>query len=160
MGREAGLPSGAFPDAGRHRFGQLRLPSIVRRGTKIGFRRKGGKMRRPLFLIGLTVALLAGTTGIAGADPVHHFGTFEVECGADVVELTEKPAQGSAQIVAINGEPSTGVVVLMGVVVTVEGVGIVEEFHKPYTTRQAVTVCTQHPEPGVTVVTEFLITPR
>jgi hypothetical protein len=46
------------------------------------------------------------------------------------------------------------------VVVTVEGVGVVEEFHKPFSSNQDVTVCTQNPEPGVTVVTEFLIRPR
>jgi hypothetical protein len=76
-----------------------------------------------------------------------------------VLELTEKPASGSAQVVAINGEPTNAVTVLMGVVVTVDGV-VVEEFHKPFSSNQTVTVCTQNPEPGVTVVTEFLITPR
>jgi hypothetical protein len=90
----------------------------------------------------------------ASADPVQHFGTFEVQCGSDVLELTEKPAMGSAQVVAINGEPTNAVTVLMGVIVTVEGVGVVEEFHKPISSNQDVTVCTQNPEPGVTVVTD------
>ena len=117
-------------------------------------------MRRPLSIAAITVGLLWATFGTASADPVNHFGTFEVRCGNDVLELTEKPASGSAQVVAINGEPTNAVTVLMGVVVTVEGVGVVEEFHKPFTENQHVTVCTQNPEPGVTVVTEFLITPR
>lgn len=115
-------------------------------------------MRHPLALAGSILALLLGTSGIASADPVQHFGTFEVQCGSDVLELTEKPAMGSAQVVAINGEPTNSVVILMGVVVT--GVGVVEEFHKPFSSNQDVTVCTQNPEPGVTVVTEFLVTPR
>ena len=117
-------------------------------------------MRRPLSIAAITVGLLCATFGTASADPVNHFGTFEVQCGSDVLELTEKPASGSAQVVAINGEPTNAVTVLMGVVVTVEGVGVVEEFHKPFSSNHDVTVCTQNPEPGVTVVTEFLITPR
>ena len=67
---------------------------------------------------------------------------------------------GSAQVVAINGEPTNAVVVLMGVVVTVDGIGVVEEFHKPFSSNQDVVTCTQNPEPGVTVVTEFLVTPH
>jgi hypothetical protein len=47
-----------------------------------------------------------------------------------VLELVGKPGLGT-QVVAINGEPTNAVTVLMGVVVTVEGVGVVEEFHKP-----------------------------
>src|SRR5919108_5513542 len=117
-------------------------------------------MRHALALAGLTVVCLFATAGTASGDPVQHFGTFEVQCGTDVLVLTEKPAMGSAQVVAINGEPTNAVVVLMGVVVTVEGVGVVEEFHKPFSSNQTTTVCTQNPEPGVTVVTEFLITPR
>ena len=116
-------------------------------------------MRRALAWSTLTVVLLFATSGIASADPVKPFGTFEVQCGNDVLELVGKPGS-AAQIVAINGEPTNAVIVLMGVVVTVEGVGVVEEFHKPFTSNQDVTVCTQNPEPGVTVVTEFLITPR
>jgi len=117
-------------------------------------------MRPRLAGIGSAVVLFFVTSGLATADPVQHFGTFEVQCGGDVLELTQKPAMGSAQVVAINGEPTNAVTVLMGVVVTVAGVGVVEEFHKPFSSNQDVTVCTQHPEPGVTVVTEFLITPR
>jgi hypothetical protein len=116
-------------------------------------------MRRPLSIAAITVGLLFATFGIASADPVNPFGTFEVQCGNDVLELVGKPGSGS-QVVAINGEPTNAVIVLMGVVVTVEGEGVVEEFHKPFTENQRVTVCTQNPEPGVTVVTQFLITPR
>jgi hypothetical protein len=103
---------------------------------------------------GSAVILLFATSGIASADPVQHFGTFEVQCGSDVLELTEKPAMVSAQVVAMNGEPTNAVTVLMGVIVTVEGVGVVEEFHKPFSSNQDVTVCTQNPEPGVTIMTE------
>jgi hypothetical protein len=119
-------------------------------------------MRRTFAWATITVFLLFATSDIASADPVNHFGTFEVQCGNDVLELTEKPAMGSAQVVAINGEPTNAVVVLMGVIVivTVDGIGVVEEFHKPFSSDQTVTVCTQNPEPGVTVVTEFLITPQ
>ena len=116
-------------------------------------------MRRSLVLAGSVVVLLLATAGIASADPVQAFGTFEVQCGNDVLELVGKPGLG-AQVVAINGDPTNAVTVLMGVVVTVEGVGVVEEFHKPFNSNQTVTVCTQNPEPGLTVVTEFLITPR
>lgn len=117
-------------------------------------------MTRIFALTTVALVLFVATAGMAAADPVNHFGTFEVQCGNDVLELTEKPAMGSAQVVAINGEPTNAVVVLMGVVVTVDGVGVVEEFHKPFSANQPVTICTQNPEPGVTVVTEFLITPQ
>jgi hypothetical protein len=115
-------------------------------------------MLRPLSIAAITVGLLFATFGTASADPVNPFGTFEVQCGNDVLELVGKPGLGS-QVVAINGEPTNAVTVLMGVVVTVEGV-VVEEFHKPFTDNQRVTRCTQNPEPGMTVETEFLITPR
>jgi hypothetical protein len=107
----------------------------------------------------VVVGLFVATAGTATADPINNFGTFEVQCGNDVLELVGKPGLG-AQVVAINREPTNAVTVLMGVVVTVEGVGVVEEFHKPFAENQQVTVCTQNPEPGVTVVTEFLITPQ
>jgi hypothetical protein len=69
-------------------------------------------MRRAVVSAGLLVVVLFATTGVASADPVQHFGTFEVQCGNDVLELVGKPGLG-AHAVAINGEPTNAVTVLM-----------------------------------------------
>lgn len=63
-------------------------------------------MRRILAGAGIAIVLFFATSGLGTADPMQHFETFEVQCGGDVLELTEKPAMGSAQVVAINGEPT------------------------------------------------------
>jgi hypothetical protein len=103
------------------------------------------------------VFLALGTTA-ASADPVQHFGTFTVQCGDDTLVLVGKP--GSSTVVTINGQPSTSVSILMGITVTVNGV-VVEEFHKPFTQNQDVTICSDvDPGPGVSVVAEVLNTPR
>jgi hypothetical protein len=111
--------------------------------------------------VGLTtLGLMAVTVGAGSAiaDPVQHFGTFTIQCGADTLVIVSKP--GSSNVVTINGVPTNSVSILMGIVVTVDGV-VVEEFHKPYTEKQDVTICTEvDPGPGVTVVAEVLNTPR
>ena len=71
--------------------------------------------------------------------------------------IVSKP--GSSNVVTFDGQPSTSVSILQGITVTVDGV-VVEEFHKPFTSHQDVTVCTESPEPGVLVVLETILTPR
>jgi hypothetical protein len=51
------------------------------------------------------------------------------------------------------GQPSTSVSILKGLTVTVDGV-VVEEFHKPFTSHQDVTVCTEVSPPGELVVVD------
>jgi hypothetical protein len=117
-------------------------------------------LKRPVAaaLTGLTLMTFALAAGPASADPTQHFGTFTIQCGTETLVIVSKP--GSSNVVTVNGMPSNSVSILKGIVVTVNGV-VVEEFHKPYTAHQDVTICTEvDPGPGVTVVAEVLNTPR
>lgn len=116
------------------------------------------KRRAAVGLAGLAFGSFSVGAGPAGADPVQHFGTFTIQCGADTLVIVSKP--GSSNVVTVNGVPSNSVSILMGIVVTVNGT-VVEEFHKPYTRHQDVTICTEvNPGPGISVVAEVLNTPR
>ncbi len=117
------------------------------------------KRRAMVALACLTLAILAVGAGGANADPVQHFfGTFAIQCGSDTLVLVAKP--GSSKVVTINGIPSNSVAILMGEIVTVDGV-VVQEFHKPYTENQDVTTCIDLTTgPGITAVYELLITPE
>lgn len=105
------------------------------------------------------IAILATVVGLlvaptASADPVRHFDTFFIECGGQQFELVLKP--GSSNFVG-----STSVSILMGFTVIDNATGaVVDEFHKPFTEHQDVTVCEDRNEPGVTVLVELLNTPR
>ena len=89
-------------------------------------------MRVVLCLAALVCLVLAPT---ASADPVRHFGTFVIECAGEQFELVGKP--GSSNFV-----DSTSVSILMGITVTDIATGeVLEEFHKPYTRNQDVTIC-------------------
>lgn len=115
------------------------------------------KRRVAVALISLTLVTLAVGAGSAFADPVRPFDTFTIQCGSDTLVIVSKP--GSSNVVTINGVPTNSVSILMGIIVTVNGV-VVEEFHKPYTRNQDVTICTEvDPGPGITVVVEVLNTP-
>lgn len=106
------------------------------------------------------IACLAAVVGLlvtptASADPVRHFDTFFIECGGQQFEIVAKP--GSSNFVA-----STSVSILMGFTVIDTATGaVLDEFHKPFTDHQDVTVCRDlSAEAGVTVVVELLNTPR
>jgi hypothetical protein len=91
----------------------------------------------------------------ANADPVQHFGTFVIECDGEQFELVGKP--GSSNFV-----DSTSVSILMGVTVIDTATGeVLDEFHKPYTEHQDVTICQDITaiEDGLTVIVEALNTP-
>ena len=63
-------------------------------------------------------------------------------------------------VVSVNGVPSTSVSILMGITVTTSGV-VVTEFHKPFTQKQEVQICTEiDPGADTTIVLEVLNTPR
>ena len=96
-------------------------------------------------------------TATASADPTNHFGTFEITCGGHSLVISDKP--GSSNVVTFDGQPSTSVTILKGFTVFVDGV-VVEEFHKPFTRHQDVTLCTETPAPGELVVVETILTPR
>jgi hypothetical protein len=114
--------------------------------------------RAAVGLASLALGIFGVGAGIASADPVQHFGTFTIQCGGNTLVIVSKP--GSSNVVTVNGSPSNSVSILMGIVVTVDGV-VVEEFHKPYTRHQDVTICTEvDPGPGISVVAEVLNTPR
>ena len=70
--------------------------------------------------------------------------------------IVSKP--GSSNVVTFDGQPSTSVSILKGLTISVDGV-VVEEFHKPFTSHQDVTVCTEA-GPGALVVVETILTPR
>lgn len=112
-----------------------------------------GAMR---LLLAVIVGALVLPAATASADPTNHFGTFEITCGGHSLVISDKP--GSSNVVTFDGQPSTSVTILKGFTVFVDGV-VVEEFHKPFTSHQDVTVCTES-EPGVLVVLETILTPR
>jgi hypothetical protein len=99
----------------------------------------------------VALVTLAVGAGSATADPVQAFDTFTIQCGSDTLVIVSKP--GSSNVVTINGVPTNSVSILMGMIVTVNG-EVVEEFHKPYTENQDVTICTfdEGPEHGVVEV--------
>jgi hypothetical protein len=90
----------------------------------------------------------------AGADPVRHFDTFFIECGGQQFEIVGKP--GSSNFV-----DSTSVSILMGITVVDNTTGeVLDEFHKPYTAHQDVTICRDlSAEAGLSVTLEVLNTP-
>jgi hypothetical protein len=108
-------------------------------------------------LLAVIVGALVLPTATASADPTNHFGTFEITCGGHSLVIVSKP--GSSNVVTFDGQPSTSVSILKGLTYTVDGV-VVEEFHKPFTSHQDVTVCTETPAPGELVVVETILTPR
>jgi hypothetical protein len=108
-------------------------------------------------LLAVIVGALVLPTATASADPTNHFGTFEIACGGHSLVIVSKP--GSSNVVTFDGQPSTSVSILKGLTYTVNGV-VVEEFHKPFTSHQDVTVCTETPGPGELVVVETILTPR
>jgi hypothetical protein len=116
-------------------------------------------MRRPgtLLAAALILVALVVPTATASADPTNHFGTFEITCDGHSLVISDKP--GSSNVVTFDGQPSTSVSILKGFTITIDGV-VDEEFHKPFTRHQNVTVCTESPEPGVLVVLELINTPR
>jgi hypothetical protein len=117
-------------------------------------------MRRIALLLVTAAALVPALAGSASADPTNHFGTFEIQCGSDLLVIASKP--GSSTVLTINGEPSNSVSILMGLTV-IENGAVVFEFHKPFVQNhpEAVTVCTEvDPGPGLEVIAETLLTPR
>ena len=91
----------------------------------------------------------------ASADPVQHFDTLLIECGGEQFEIVSKP--GSSNFVESNS-----VSILMGVTVIDTATGeVLDEFHKPFTENQDVTVCHDlgAEEAGLTVILEVLNTP-
>ena len=90
----------------------------------------------------------------AGADPVRHFDTFFIECGGQQFEIVSKP--GSSNVV-----DSTSVSILMGITVIDSATGeVLDEFHKPYTVHQDVTICHDlSAGPDLSVTVEVLNTP-
>jgi hypothetical protein len=109
------------------------------------------------FVLATFVVALALPVASANADPTNHFGTFEVTCGGHTLVITDKP--GSSTVVTFDGQPSTSVSILMGLVFSVDG-EVVVEFHKPFTTHQDVTVCTASEAPGELLAVETILTPR
>ena len=110
-----------------------------------------------LLFAALTAALLLPAT-TASADPTNHFGTFEITCGGHSLVISDKP--GSSTVVTFDGQPSTSVSILKGLVASIDGT-VVFEFHKPFTAHQDTTVCTATgPDPGETQVVEMILTPR
>ena len=116
-----------------------------------------GAMRLLLAVIVGALGALVLPTATASADPTNHFGTFEITCDGHSLVISDKP--GSSNVVTFDGQPSTSVSILKGFTITIDGV-VDEEFHKPFTRHQDVTVCTESPEPGVLVVLELINTPR
>jgi hypothetical protein len=116
-----------------------------------------GAMRLLLAVIVGALGTLVLPTATASADPTNHFGTFEITCGGHSLVIVSKP--GSSNVVTFDGQPSTSVSILKGLTYTVNGV-VMEEFHKPFTSHQDVTVCTETPAPGELVVVETILTPR
>ena len=91
----------------------------------------------------------------ANADPVQHFDTFVIECGGQQFEIVGKP--GSSNFV-----DSTSVSILMVITVTDLVTGeVLEEFHKPFTQHQDVTICRDVTAvgDGLLVILEVLNTP-
>ena len=68
--------------------------------------------------------------------------------------IVSKP--GSSNVVTFDGQPSTSVSILVGLTISVDGV-VVEEFHKPFTSHQDVTVCTEAESPPSFVVVETIL---
>jgi hypothetical protein len=116
-----------------------------------------GAMRLLLAVIVGALGVLVLPMATASADPTNHFGTFEITCDGHSLVIVSKP--GSSNVVTFDGQPSTRVSILKGLTVTVNGV-VVEEFHKPFTRHQDVTVCTEVSPPGELVVVETILTPR
>lgn len=112
-------------------------------------------MKRLAVLATLVVGL--SVIGAASADPTRHFGTFEAVCDGHTLVLVSKP--GSSAVVTLDGQDSTSVSILKGIVITDNGV-VVFEFHKPFTEKHDVVVCTGTFAPGVTFVAETILTPR
>jgi|SRR5215510_979469 len=108
-------------------------------------------------LLAVIVGALVLPTAAASADPTNHFETFEITCDGHNLVIVSKP--GSSNVVTFDGQPSTSVSILKGLTVTVDGV-IVEEFHKPFTSHQDMTVCTEVTPPGLVIVVETILTPR
>ena len=106
----------------------------------------------------LAFACLATAAGPASADPVRHFGTFTIHCGAVAFLISEKP--GSSNVVTVDGMPSNSISILMGLTVTdADGVTL-DEFHKPYALNQGdrIIVCRDTVD-GLTFVAEVKFTP-
>jgi hypothetical protein len=118
---------------------------------------KSSSRRAIRLLLAVIVGALVLPTATASADPTNHFGTFEITCDGHSLVIADKP--GSSNVVTFDGQPSTSVSILQGLTVTVDGV-VVEEFHKPFTSHQEVTACTEVTPPGVLVVVETILTPR
>jgi hypothetical protein len=109
---------------------------------------------RQVFVSLAAVACLVAAP-VASADPVQHFGTFTIECGGQQFEIVSKP--GSSNFL-----DSTSVSILMGITVTDIATGeVLEEFHKPYTAHQDVTICQDVDAlgDGLLVIVEVLNTP-
>lgn len=103
----------------------------------------------------LSLAVLLMTmVSTASADPIQHFGTFTIQCNGEQFEIVSKP--GSSNFVA-----TTGVSILMGLTVVDTATGeVLDEFHKPYTEHQDVTICRDlSAEAGITITLEVLNTP-
>ena len=61
-------------------------------------------------LSGAVIAL--AVAGSATADPVRHFDTFVIDCGAyGTAEIVSKP--GTSQVVELNGAPSNSIALLV-----------------------------------------------
>jgi hypothetical protein len=117
-------------------------------------------MRRIALLLITAAALVPALAGSASADPTNHFGTFEIQCGSDLLVIVSKP--GSSNVVTVNGEPSNSVSILMGLTM-IENGEVVFEFHKPFALNhpEAVRVCSEvDPGPGLEVIVETLLTPH
>jgi hypothetical protein len=109
-------------------------------------------------MIGVSGALLLGSTGVAGADPTQHFvDAFDITCGGDTYTVVSKP--GSSNVLTVNGEPSNSVAgPLFGITVR-EGGEVVFEFQRVENNPNVI-VCEGHPEePGVEVTLRVIITP-
>jgi hypothetical protein len=76
------------------------------------------------FLLVLATVLISGAVAQpASADPVH-FGTFEIDCGSHgTFEIVSKA--GMSQVVSHDGEPGTGVALLLDYEGSVDGQPIV-----------------------------------
>jgi hypothetical protein len=116
-----------------------------------------GAIRLLLAVIVGALGALVLPTATASADPTNHFETFEITCGGHSLVIVSKP--GSSNVVTFDGQLSTSVSILKGLTISVDGV-VVEEFHKPFTSHQDVTVCTEVSTLGELVVVETILTPR
>lgn len=68
-------------------------------------------MRRFLAVVGIALLSLVGA-GTSSADPVHHFGTFAIDCGAyGTAVIVSKP--GASQVVDLDGAPSNSIALLV-----------------------------------------------